>query len=239
MKMSAVLITKNEEATIEATLHCLRHFNEVIAVDYSSDGTKEILKAHGAQVIQQKPRQFATEHHTFHPGVAKNYAVRQAQCPYVLCIDGDETVHSDIYGWLQNHTDQLVHIRQVHMKNAQEWLRYGGEAVRAGPRDRMRFSMNWNTNVVETAEVNAPYCILNWGYAEPWSTRVHMRLNDSRGIREGGGTWWEKFGRDNVFGMLNSFAAAQAKPLSELPYILPEDTQKRIMDSGTTHYMVK
>lgn len=83
--LSAIVITRNEEANIAACLASLAFAGEVIVVDNAStDRTPEIARAAGAQV-----------HHT--PdwpgfGAQKNRALALASRPWVLSIDADERV---------------------------------------------------------------------------------------------------------------------------------------------------
>jgi glycosyltransferase involved in cell wall biosynthesis len=84
-ELSAIIITRNEEANIAACLASLAFAGEIIVVDNaSSDRTVEIARAAGARV-----------HHT--PdwpgfGAQKNRALALASRDWVLSIDADERV---------------------------------------------------------------------------------------------------------------------------------------------------
>jgi len=84
-ELSAILITRNEEANIADCLASLAFAGEVIVVDNAStDRTPELARAAGAQV-----------HHTSDwPGFGpqKNRALALATRPWVLSIDADERV---------------------------------------------------------------------------------------------------------------------------------------------------
>jgi glycosyltransferase involved in cell wall biosynthesis len=83
-KVSAVIITKNEEANIERCLRSVSWADEIILVDSeSSDDTVEIAWSLGAKVFRPEWRGF---------GPAKQYAVEQASGEWVLSIDADEEV---------------------------------------------------------------------------------------------------------------------------------------------------
>jgi glycosyltransferase involved in cell wall biosynthesis len=83
-KLSAVVITKNEEANIERCLRSVSWVDEIILVDSDSDdATVEIARNLGAKV-------FRPEWHGFGP--AKQFAVDQASGDWVLSIDADEEV---------------------------------------------------------------------------------------------------------------------------------------------------
>lgn len=215
MKISAVMLTKNEQDTIDCTLQCLQHFDEIIAIDASIDNTPKILKEYNAKVITQQPQQFTTTEHPFHFGKAKNFAVQQATHDYVFLIDGDETIHRDIYFWLQEHKLDTVHIPQVHMKTTRLYYQLGGERARAGRKHCMIFDDSYNTNIKTEPTGTAPYALLNWGYAA-LNKRTAQRLFDSQHVHDGKGTWWEKFKVSTVNEMLQCFNEMPSKPLETL-----------------------
>src|SRR5688500_16890355 len=84
-ELSAIVITRNEEANIRECLATLSFCAEIIVVDNAStDATPALARAAGAQV-----------HHTPDwPGFGpqKNRALALATRPWVLSIDADERV---------------------------------------------------------------------------------------------------------------------------------------------------
>lgn len=84
-ELSAIVITRNEEARIGACLESLAFAGEVVVVDNgSTDRTPEIARAAGAQV------HVAPDWPGFGP--QKNRALALATRPWVLAIDADERV---------------------------------------------------------------------------------------------------------------------------------------------------
>ncbi|OHC62806.1 MAG: benzoate transporter [Rhodocyclales bacterium RIFCSPLOWO2_02_FULL_63_24] len=82
--VSAVLITKNAAAQLDACLASLAFCDEILVVDSGSeDATLEIAGRHGARVVQSHWRGF---------GAQKQFAVERARHDWVLCIDADERV---------------------------------------------------------------------------------------------------------------------------------------------------
>ena len=82
--LSAVLITRNAAAQLDACLASVAFCDEVVVVDCASeDATAAIAGRHGARVIQSAWRGF---------GPQKQFAVEQARHDWVLCIDADERV---------------------------------------------------------------------------------------------------------------------------------------------------
>ena len=85
MKLSVIIITKNEAENIQACLDSVGFANEWIIVDSgSTDGTVEIARAAGATVIQ------TADWPGFGP--QKNRALDAAQGEWVLSLDADERI---------------------------------------------------------------------------------------------------------------------------------------------------
>jgi glycosyltransferase involved in cell wall biosynthesis len=85
MKLSVIIITKNEAQHIQACLESVKFANEWIIVDSgSTDGTQEIARAFGATVIETPDW----------PGFGpqKNRALDAATGDWVLSIDADERI---------------------------------------------------------------------------------------------------------------------------------------------------
>ncbi len=84
MKLSATVITLNEEKNIERCLKSLDFAHEIIVVDSgSTDQTVEIAKRMGAKVFINKFIGY---------GQQKNFAATQATHPWIFSIDADEEV---------------------------------------------------------------------------------------------------------------------------------------------------
>ncbi len=84
-KISAVIITYNEEKNIERCLRSLQGVaDEILVVDsYSTDATKSICATFGVRFLQ----------HPFEGHIQqKNYAMAQAQYNWVLSLDADEVL---------------------------------------------------------------------------------------------------------------------------------------------------
>lgn len=88
MKLSAVVITFNEEGNLPDCLESLRFCDEIVVVDsHSTDRTREIAKAAGAKVVERD-----------WPGhiEQKNFALEQAAGDWALSLDADERVTPDL-----------------------------------------------------------------------------------------------------------------------------------------------
>lgn len=121
MLVSAVVITKNESAHIKRCLDALGWCDEIIVIDdFSEDGTQSIAEALGAKVIEFSGGYAA----------AKNLGIDRASGKWVLSIDADETVTSDlaieIKGVLEADEQQDGYYvpRRNHL--AGRWIRHAG-----------------------------------------------------------------------------------------------------------------
>lgn len=84
VKISAYLVTLNEEAHLDEVLASLSGVDEIILVDSgSTDRTLEIAKQYGATIIHQTWLGFAKQ---------KAFALSQCQYPWTLNLDGDEVL---------------------------------------------------------------------------------------------------------------------------------------------------
>lgn len=83
MKISATILTYNEERRIASAIESLAGIaDEIIVVDsYSTDSTVEICKRYGCRVSQRRLAGF---------GAQRQYATSLASHSYVLAIDADE-----------------------------------------------------------------------------------------------------------------------------------------------------
>jgi glycosyltransferase involved in cell wall biosynthesis len=87
-RLSAIVITKNEAAKIEACLDSLAFCDERIVVDSgSSDATVALAEAKGARVVVHDWKGF---------GPQKNFALSLATGEWVLSLDADEQVGPDL-----------------------------------------------------------------------------------------------------------------------------------------------
>src|SRR5215472_11677105 len=85
MRLSAILITRNEAANIGDCLDALAFCDERIVVDCgSTDDTVAIARGKGARVESHEFRGF---------GAQKNFALSLASGDWVLSIDADERVN--------------------------------------------------------------------------------------------------------------------------------------------------
>jgi glycosyltransferase involved in cell wall biosynthesis len=89
VKLSAVIITFNEEKNIERCLQSLQGVaDEIVVVDScSTDATVEICRRYNAAVVEQKWLGY---------GAQKNFANGIAKHEYILSIDADEALSDEL-----------------------------------------------------------------------------------------------------------------------------------------------
>lgn len=85
VKLSALLITKNEEKHIKEVIQNVSFADEIIVVDsHSTDHTTDILRTFkNVKVISREFKDFADQ---------RNFAIKQASYEWVLFIDADERI---------------------------------------------------------------------------------------------------------------------------------------------------
>jgi len=95
-KISAVVITYNEEKNIRRCLESLSWADEIVVIDsYSQDDTQKIAKEFTDKIYDVKWEGF---------GKKKEFARSKASFEWVLCVDADEVVTSE----LKDETKKVV-----------------------------------------------------------------------------------------------------------------------------------
>ncbi|KKQ95777.1 MAG: Glycosyl transferase family 2 [Candidatus Woesebacteria bacterium GW2011_GWB1_43_14] len=90
-KLSAIVITKNEELMIEDCLKSLAWADEIVLVDdHSEDKTVKIAKKFGARVV------LPLKNNSMDYSLPRNLGLAKANNDWVLYVDADERVTSDL-----------------------------------------------------------------------------------------------------------------------------------------------
>jgi glycosyltransferase involved in cell wall biosynthesis len=88
MRLSVIVLTKNEERNIEECLVSVSFADERLVVDSgSTDSTVALAEKHGARVVAHPLKDFSTQ---------RNFAMSQALGDWVLFIDADERVTPEL-----------------------------------------------------------------------------------------------------------------------------------------------
>ena len=124
MRISATIITFNEESNIKAACESVAWADEVVVVDSNStDATRELASAAGARVIVNAWPGF---------GAQKQFAVDQAQHEWIFSLDADERVSDELkrsIAELRNKPEnQLAAGYEIARRTyyQQRWIRGGG-----------------------------------------------------------------------------------------------------------------
>jgi glycosyltransferase involved in cell wall biosynthesis len=124
MRISATIITFNEESNIKAACESVAWADEVVVVDSdSSDATRELASAAGARVIVNAWPGF---------GAQKQFAVDQAEHEWIFSLDADERVSDELkrsIAELRNRPEsELADGYEIARRTyyQQRWIRGGG-----------------------------------------------------------------------------------------------------------------
>jgi glycosyltransferase involved in cell wall biosynthesis len=122
MKISATIITLNEEPNIKAACESVAWADEVVVVDSgSTDATGDLAEACGARVITNPWPGF---------GAQKQFAVEQAKHEWIFSLDADERVSDELKKSIQSLrtaselADGYLVARRTYYQ--QRWIRGGG-----------------------------------------------------------------------------------------------------------------
>lgn len=86
--LSAVIITKNEEANIRECLESVKWADEIVVVDSASrDATEAICREYTDKIFSRPMDGF---------GAQKQYAIEKASCDWILSLDADERVSPEL-----------------------------------------------------------------------------------------------------------------------------------------------
>jgi glycosyltransferase involved in cell wall biosynthesis len=122
MKLSVVIITRNEEGNIGRCLASVRAVaDDIVVLDsFSTDGTEAIVREHGARFFQ----------HAFDGHIQqKNRAITYAAHPWVLSLDADEALDDRLAAAIKEvmkapTADGYTMNRLTNYCGA--WVRHGG-----------------------------------------------------------------------------------------------------------------
>ena len=121
MKLSAILITHNEEKNIRECLEGLLLCDEIVVTDSgSSDRTVEIARSMKAKVFHHAFSNFSAQ---------KNFAIEQSSGDWVLLVDADERVdpllREEIKDAIRKAQVPAFYLRRKNILFGR-WMRFGG-----------------------------------------------------------------------------------------------------------------
>jgi glycosyltransferase involved in cell wall biosynthesis len=122
IKLSVVIITFNEEKNIGRCLESVKEIaDEIVVVDsLSTDKTREICESYGARFIEQKFLGYQDQ---------KNFAHNLASFDYILSLDADEALNSELLGEIKSIKNNFsldgYSFNRLTNYNG-EWIKYCG-----------------------------------------------------------------------------------------------------------------
>jgi glycosyltransferase involved in cell wall biosynthesis len=152
MKLSAVVLTRNEERNIEACLKGLAWADEMLVVDSgSTDHTAALAEKCGAQVLTHPFADFASQ---------RNFAMSQAKGDWIFFIDADERVTpalaAEIKAALKDLTPVYVYAVPRHNYFFGKRLRFGDAREDAPVRFFPKQYVSWTQPVHEMIVTDLP-----------------------------------------------------------------------------------
>jgi glycosyltransferase involved in cell wall biosynthesis len=121
MKITATIITFNEERNIREACESVSWVDEIVVVDSNStDATRELAQAAGARVIVNDWPGF---------GAQKQFAVDQAQHEWILSLDADERVSDELRQSIHSLKESSLADGYLLPRRTQyqgRWIRGGG-----------------------------------------------------------------------------------------------------------------
>jgi len=120
MKITVVIIAKNEEMMIGDCIKSVSFADEIIVVDdYSYDMTVKIAKKMEAKVYKRKLDGFATQ---------KNFGIGKAKNKWVLILDADERLTNELAIEIKSLELNKYVAYDMPFRNyvGKKWLKHGG-----------------------------------------------------------------------------------------------------------------
>lgn len=120
MRISAVIMAKNEEKVIDDCLKSIDWVNEIILVDdFSTDKTAAIARAKNARIYTRKLDTYANQ---------KNFGISKARNSWILIIDADERISPELMREIQKIKLSKYVSYSIPFKNylGNKWLAHGG-----------------------------------------------------------------------------------------------------------------
>lgn len=179
MKISAVVLTKNEQMNIERCLKSISFCDEIIVIDDNSDDkTVELAKKYKAVVHKRELEgDFASQ---------RNFGMKKAAGEWILFVDGDEEVMEELKREI-NDKLQISNYSAYLLKRRDFWwgreLKYG-ETRKVSQEGLIRLlrkdSGKWVGKIHETFITNGPIVKLNFylnHYPHPTLTEFIKEVN--------------------------------------------------------------
>ena len=120
MKISVMIIAKNEEKSISTCLNSVKFADEVVLIDdYSTDKTAVIARNLKAKVYKRKLDGFASQ---------KNFGIKKCKNKWVLILDADESLTPELQSEIKKIKSSNNVAYDMPFRNyvGDYWLKHGG-----------------------------------------------------------------------------------------------------------------
>lgn len=204
-KVSAVIITYNEEANIRRTLKQLHWCDEIVIVDsYSTDNTVAICREFDCHIHFKEFEGYGSQ---------KRFAVSKASNDWVLCIDADEVLSNELVEEITQIPSEVAEAHsgfsfRMNLVFLGKEFRYGKESGRYFMRlfNKQQGGFT-NDKVHEAIKVNGPVMKLNHIILHYSYTSLHQCL--------------EKNNRYSTYSAEMAFSKGKDKPMAVILLGLP------------------
>jgi len=202
-KVSAVLITYNEECNLALSLPKLHWCDEIIVVDSGSDdATLNICKFYGCKIYHREFDGYGNQ---------KRYAVQLATNDWILCLDADEVLSDKLVRELQ--TEMLnpavdAYYIPMFLVFMNKRFRYGKESGRHFLRLFNKNKGGFNTNKVHEKIVMNGTCKKLLNCIDHYSYRSFSQ-------------YFNKFNRYTTYGAEMAFGYGKQKSVVAVVIALP------------------
>ena len=171
-KVSATVITFNEEADLKECLESLRWCDEIIVVDSGSqDHTREIAARYGARIFVRPFEGFSSQ---------KNFAAEQATGDWILSLDADEGVSAELRDEILRRLPGETRVAGFVIPRRNLWLgatiRHGGWYPDLTLRLYRRGAGVWQGHAHEQVVVSDPTEILGHDVVHKSLRDIHDHL---------------------------------------------------------------
>lgn len=187
--LSVAIITCNEERNLRRTLESVRWADQIVVVDSgSSDGTVEIARSFGADVIERPWPGFAAQ---------KNFALSQCTGTWVLSLDADEELSAELQRQIRTLLATNPPVDGFRLKRRNlflgRWIKHGGfypdsklrlfrrSAASFAQRPRFEDRPVHETIVFDGAEQTLDYDLIHHAYPTLEGYVEHMNRYSSLG----------------------------------------------------------
>ena len=114
MKISVVINTYNASKLLAQTLESVKDFDEILVCDMeSTDNTLDIAREYGCKIVTFPKKDYTIVE------PARDFAIHAASNPWILVVDADEKVTSELREYLYHYIEQPDHDDAlfIHRKN--------------------------------------------------------------------------------------------------------------------------